>query len=200
MAIVNVTNVIQTTEGYLTRGATVNALITQDTYVFPVEQDYLSIKNNGVNDLHFNVGKYENIVLHPNVTWSNTVDFTTFNIIAMIATTSFTYTTKEHDNTPVTISKLWELMALRDKATAGDIVLITAAAGSSAAAVNAAIAGVNKKFTRTVTVTLKNAAATVQTWFNGNFPIAVTKTGSGVVTIPNTYITLVDGVGTIDIA
>ena len=198
MAIVDVTNVVASNDGFLTRSNTVNALVTMDTYNFEIEQDFLSVTNNGDKDITFNIGDYGDVTLHTKRTWSNKVDFKSFTIIANKETTSFTFMTKEYDNTPVTISKFWELCGLRDKAVDGDIILITADAGSSAAAVNSAIAGVDEEFVRTVSVELQNAATVRQTWFNGNFPITLSKTGSGIATTDN-FITLIDGIGTIDI-
>lgn len=200
MTTVNVTAVSYSDDGYLTRRNTVNALITKDVYVFPAEQDYISITNNGTTDIIINVGNYDNIRIHTLQTWANNVDFTQFDVIATEKTTSFTYVTKEKETTPVTISGLWSLMAIRDKCLAGDMVLVTANATTSAGTINTAIAGVNKKYTKTVTFTLKTAADATHTWFNGVFPVAVTKVSTaGIISTAHAYITLVDGVGTIDV-
>jgi hypothetical protein len=199
MAIVNVTGIRPTINGYLTRSGSPDAELLPDTYVFPKEQDYLEIINGSAADLFLNVGKYQNIVIHTGDTWANSVDFTTFDIYSNAAASTFAWTTMELDNTPVTISNLWNLMELRDKASTG-LLLKTANAGSSAAAVNAAIAGAG--FTRTVTVTMRNTAdSATHTWFNGQFPIVLTNTGAGTTQTTNgeTFVTLIDGVGTVDI-
>jgi len=71
-----------------------------------------------------------------------------------------------------------DLMA---QAMSGDMVLkcTPATLGSSAAAVAAAIAGDDSKFTRTVTVTLENAAGDVHTWYSGTHDAAAVPTTNG---------------------
>jgi hypothetical protein len=201
MAIVNVTGIMPANEMNLTRSGSPDAELIQDTYVFPVEQDYLSITNAGDYDIVFNVGGYTNITLHKGQTWSNNVDFTSFDIWATIEPTTFIWTSKEYDTTPININKLWSLMALRDKAEDGDMIVTVANAGSSAAAVNADIADEGKlKFTRTVSVALKNTETAVHDWFNGNFAVAVeTNSVAGIVEVTSNFLTLIDGEGTIDL-
>lgn len=94
-----------------------------------------------------------------------------------------------------------QLNAMAD-ANSGDIVLAATPAtlGSSAAAVAAAIAGDDEKFTRTVTVTLKNTEGTLNRWFTGTFAIAVAKSSTGgTVAIADsaTTVSLVRGTGTV---
>lgn len=90
-------------------------------------------------------------------------------------------------------------MELRDKAMSGDIVLVVspAALGSSAAAVNAAIAGADAKFSRDIVIELQAANGDVHSWFDGTLAIADTEVtaGSGTVSIAGsiTVATLVNG-------
>ena len=92
-----------------------------------------------------------------------------------------------------------------EKGINGDMVLIATPAtlGSSAAAVNTAIGGVETKFVRTVIVELKTAADERCTFLNGTFAIAVGEvtsgTGTSAIAESATTISLVEGKGTIDI-
>jgi hypothetical protein len=78
-----------------------------------------------------------------------------------------------------------EEIAQRDKALSGDIILSVTPAvlGSSAAAVNAAIAGSAAKFTRKVSIELQSANSNLHGWFDGTFAIAASNTGSGTIAI-----------------
>lgn len=83
-----------------------------------------------------------------------------------------------------------------------DIILVATPAtlGSSAAAVNAAIAGDDEKFTRTVAVKLTNTEGDTHAWYTGTLAIAVAKSStSGVVAIADsaTTVSLVNGVGSV---
>lgn len=72
--------------------------------------------------------------------------------------------------------------------------------GSSAAAVNAAIAGAEKKFTREVIVKLTNTEGDTHSWYTGTFAIAVAKSStSGVVAIADeaTTVDIINGIGTV---
>lgn len=99
---------------------------------------------------------------------------------------------------------LYDYLARLERALSGDLVLVCSPAtkASSAAAVTTAIAGAG--FTRTVTVSLKNAAGDVHDWYDGTFAIAVSEStaGNGVSAIVGggSTVTLVDGVGSVDIA
>lgn len=99
----------------------------------------------------------------------------------------------------------FEYMRQIEKAMSGDVVLALTPAvlGSSAAKIAAAIAGDAKKFVRTVKFELKDAAGNIHTWFNGDIDltIAETTTGDGVSVIAGsaTKVSLVEGVGFIDI-
>ncbi len=83
-----------------------------------------------------------------------------------------------------------------------DIILVATPAtlGSSAAAVNAAIAGDDEKFTRTVAVKLTNTEGDTHSWYTGTLAIAVAKSStSGVVAIDGggSTVALVNGVGSV---
>ncbi len=87
-------------------------------------------------------------------------------------------------------------------ADSGDIILTATPAtlGSSAAAVNAAIAGAAGKFTREVVVNLKNTEGTVLRWISKTFAIAVAKSStSGLVAIADaaTTVDVQRGTGTV---
>lgn len=198
MATYNVTSVVTTTDGYLTRSATVNALVDADTYVFPLEQDYVKIVNNSTAyDIHLNIGKYYNLTVHPQQTFEADVDFTSFNVYGD-GTASFTYTTKEYNDTTLTIDDLWDKMAIRDLTESGDMILASTDATTSAGTINTAIAGVNKKYTKTISVELQNTATTKHAWFNGNFAVSVDVTSTaGIATLTSEYLTLSAGAGTI---
>ena len=92
---------------------------------------------------------------------------------------------------------------LRRLAMSGDMVLkcTPATAGSSAAAVAAAIAGTASKFVRTVTVTLETAGGEVHTWFSGKRDAAAAQVtagnGTAAVTGSATDITFVNGSATV---
>ena len=197
MSIVNITGVSYTDDGYLTRRGTANALETYNEYVLPLEQDYISVKNNGSYDITLNVGRYDNKIIHPTETWEADIDFTSFTIKAD-DTTAFAWIAKEYDTTPVLIDSLWDKMALRDKADSGDMLIITTAATSSAAAMNTAIGGEAEVFNRTVDIELQNTATDVHTWFNGAFPITITVTSTaGVVTTAHEYVTFAAGLASL---
>lgn len=106
-----------------------------------------------------------------------------------------TYVSKEY----------FEYMRQIEKALAGDIVLslTPATLGSSAAKIATAIAGDAEKFVRTVKLELKDAEGNIHTWFNGDIDLTVAETtaGDGVAAIADsaTKVTLVEGVGSIDI-
>lgn len=201
MSTVTVDNVIKSTDGKLTRSATVNAMIDSDVYEFPVEQDYLKIVNNGSYDIHLNVGGYLNYTIHPTQKFENSVNFTSFTINSDADTQSFTYTSKETDLTPVTVSELWERMKIRDQAESGDVINNTTNDTTSAGTINTAIAGVNGKYSRDVVFTLKNTGGTTHTWYNGVAPVTVSKVSTaGVVVIADgAYATFIDGVATVAI-
>lgn len=77
--------------------------------------------------------------------------------------------------------------------SAASVLIVTPATlGSSAAAVNTAIAGAG--FTRTVVIELQASDGTLHDWFDGDFTVAIAKTStSGAVTIPSTTATFVNG-------
>ena len=99
----------------------------------------------------------------------------------------------------------FEYMRQIEKALAGDIALTLTPAtlGSSAAKIAAAVAGDAEKFVRTVKFELKDAAGNIHTWFNGDIALTIAETtaGDGVAAIADsaTKVTLVEGVGSIDI-
>lgn len=99
----------------------------------------------------------------------------------------------------------FEYMRQVEKALAGDIVLSVTPAtlGSSAAKIATAIAGTAKKFVRTVKFELKDAAGNIHTWFNGDVDLTIVEVtaGDGVSVIAEsaTKVSLVEGVGSIDI-
>lgn len=87
-----------------------------------------------------------------------------------------------------------------DKAlsAAGVLVMSPATLGSSAAAVNTAIAG--SGFTRDVVIEFQAADGTVHDWFDGDFTIAIADTAvAGTATIVSTTATFVNGRCTITI-
>lgn len=89
------------------------------------------------------------------------------------------------------------------EAMSGDMVLVCTPAtlGSSAAAVNAAIAGAGAKFQRTITCSLKNANGDAHIWYNGTIDIseAEVTNGDGAASINGggSTVTLVAGVGSV---
>lgn len=99
----------------------------------------------------------------------------------------------------------FEYMRQIEKALSGDIVLTLTPAtlGSSAAKIAPAIAGDAEKFVRTVKFELKDAAGNIHTWFNGDIALTIAEVtaGDGVAAIADsaTKVTLVEGVGSIDI-
>lgn len=99
----------------------------------------------------------------------------------------------------------FEYMRQMEKALSGDIVLVLIpdTLGSSAAKIATAVAGDAEKFVRTVKFELKDAAGNVHTWFNGEIAITIAETtaGDGAAAIADsaTKVTLVEGVGSIDI-
>jgi hypothetical protein len=108
----------------------------------------------------------------------------------------------EIKNKPGIQLELRNEVVLRDKALSGDMVLVVVPAtlGSSAATVNAAIGGVDAKFTRDVVIELEAANGDVHTWFDGTFDIAATKTSTaGVIAIADalTEASFVNGRATI---
>lgn len=90
---------------------------------------------------------------------------------------------------------LIDTVLLNGSAMSGDLILRVTpdVLGSSAADVNAAIAG--DGFTRDVLVELVNTAGDIHTWFNGTFAVAATKTGAGAVAMGNANVTLSQGAG-----
>ncbi len=99
----------------------------------------------------------------------------------------------------------FEYMRTVENAMSGDINLVVTPStlGSSATKVNAAIAGDEGKFIRIVVFKLKDTAGNIHSWFNGDISISVAETtaGSGVAAISEeaTKVTLIEGVGSIDI-
>ena len=86
--------------------------------------------------------------------------------------------------------------AVRAKAMSGDMVFVIAPATKASAATNAA-------WQRTVTVTLKSAAAEVHTWFNKAIATGVSiadASTAGTATIPSTTLTFVNGVASVVIS
>lgn len=88
-----------------------------------------------------------------------------------------------HTRTPHShsLGPILKSVAQMEKALNGDMVLSCSPAtlGSSAATVAAAIAGTASKFTRTVTLYLKDAAGNLHDWFDGALGIAVTEVTAG---------------------
>lgn len=103
------------------------------------------------------------------------------------------------------LKDLWEYMEQLENALKGDLVAECAPAttGSSATTVQADIAGAEGKYTRDVTVSLKDSDGNIQTWFNGSLDIAVTEVtvGDGVSAIAGglTEVQLTEGVGSVTI-
>jgi len=92
---------------------------------------------------------------------------------------------------------------LRSLAASGDLQfsISPATLGSSAAAVNAAIAAADDdKFTRVITMKLQTAAGEVHTWYSGVKTVGVTENASGANAIADTTsavsVTFVNGVAT----
>ena len=99
----------------------------------------------------------------------------------------------------------FEYMRQVEKALSGDITLTLTPAtlGSSAAKVALVIAGDAEKFVRTVKFELKDASGNIHTWFNGDVALTIAEVtaGTGTAAIANTAtkVSLVEGVGSIDI-
>lgn len=99
----------------------------------------------------------------------------------------------------------FEYMRQVEKALSGDVTLVLTPAtlGSSAAKVAAAIAGTAEKFVRTIEFAVKDAAGNIHTWFNGDIALTIAETtaGTGVAAIADsaTKVSLVEGVGSVDI-
>lgn len=90
------------------------------------------------------------------------------------------------------------LSHMEDGMSNGFVLVVTPATlGSSAAAVNAAIAGAAGKFTRNVVVELQSPSGNPQTWFQGSFSIAGSEVtaGDGTADTSENTVTLVDGKG-----
>jgi len=103
---------------------------------------------------------------------------------------------------PAVMKPFADAINLLADAMSKDITLSATPAtlGSSAAAVNAAIAGAAEKFTRSVVVKLTNTEGELHTWFTGTFAIAATKSSTGgTIAIAGgaTAITLTNGQGSI---
>jgi hypothetical protein len=96
--------------------------------------------------------------------------------------------------------ELREALSGAPEAMSGDIALrvTPATLASSAAAVNAAIAGAAGKFTREVKIELVTADGDVHKWFNGSLSVAGSETtaGDGTADPSAATVALVDGVGT----
>ena len=103
------------------------------------------------------------------------------------------------------LKDVYAYMATIEKGINGDMALEVTPTilGSSAAVVLSAIASEALKFVRPVTVTLKTAAGEVCTFLNGSFAIAVAEvtggTGTAALAGSVSTITLVNGVGTVNI-
>ena len=198
MPTINVVNLIPTTDGFLTRSVTNDSEIESDVYKYPIEQDYIKFTNQGDNDIFLGLAGYENTVVHGRGVFETRANFKEFTVRASKGSIQFTAVTKEYNDTPLNQNDLWQLMETRDKTESGDMILVAANATTSAGAINAAIAGVDKKYDRTVDIKLTNTAGTTHEWFYGMFNVAVTKVSvDGIATISQTVVPLNAGVGTV---
>jgi hypothetical protein len=199
MATVNVTDIAQSEDKYLKRSKTATVSSTGDVFVYPALQTYAKITNGGSRDLKLDIGGFTNEILHPGQVFENNVEFRQFNIYGVGGTCDMTVVTKEKDTKIVDDARLFEILKLRE-ALGSDLKIVAAAAGSSAATVNAAIAGASAKFTRTVSIEIQNTAGTKNTGFNGSIPISVAKVSTnGVIAIAGgiTYVTFVAGAASV---
>ena len=200
MPTINVVNVVATTDGFLTRSVTNDSEVESDVYKYPIEQDYIKFTNQGDDDIFLSLAGYENTVVHGSGVFETRANFKEFTVLASKGSIQFTAVTKEYNDTPLNQNDLWQLMETRDKTESGDMILVAADATTSAGTINAAIAGVNKKYTRTVNIKLTNTAGTTHEWFYGMFNVAVTKESTaGIATIAQTVVPLNAGVGTVAI-
>lgn len=103
------------------------------------------------------------------------------------------------------LKDVYDYMRVVEKGLNGDMVLTLTPAtlGSSAATVNAAIAGEDGKFTRSVKVEVKTSDGEICTFINGTFAIAISEVtagdGTSAIAESATTVTIVEGVGTVTI-
>ncbi len=86
--------------------------------------------------------------------------------------------------------ELRKYLAMKEKAAAGDILMVITPTATGTSATTAA-------FTRTVSISIESAAGEVHTWANGSFTtslaVAASTEGSGAASIVSSTLTLVDG-------
>lgn len=69
--------------------ATFSATATTSGATYTNQGSQISIKNTGATDIFLNVGKFINVVIHPNNTFNNVVDYTSFFIQSLNTTCGF---------------------------------------------------------------------------------------------------------------
>lgn len=203
MAVVSATSYVQGEDIYTTMGDTgKEATKDFDTYVFPVEQDFIRITNKGDFDLLLVCGNYTSTVIHPGHMFEGETIFKEFKIKALKAGASddceFDYLAKEYGKTNVDVAK-WFDVALRGHQAAAGIKLTSSNKTTSAATINAATGGQAKKYEVEFTITMKDSGGTTtQEWFNGNFEVSVaTDSVAGKVALSEPVLTFLAGVGKI---
>ena len=202
LSIVNVEDYIQGEDIYTTMGDTKDADMDFDTYVFPADQDYIRVANEGDFDLLLRVGGYRHTIIHPGDTFEGETSFRSFDIRAITDDKKddcqFTFVAKEYGSTNVDVAK-WFDVALRGHQAAAGIKLTSTNKTTSAATINAATGGQAKKYEVEFTITMKDSGGTTtQEWFNGNFEVSVeTDSAAGKVATDVPVLTLLAGVGKI---
>ena len=137
LSIVNVEDYIQGEDIYTTMGDTKDADMDFDTYVFPADQDYIRVANEGDFDLLLRVGGYRHTIIHPGDTFEGETSFRSFDIRAITDDKTddcqFTFVAKEYGSTNVDVAK-WFDVALRGH-QAGKIKLTSSNKTTSAATI-----------------------------------------------------------------
>lgn len=198
-------NIIPSKDPYLTYKIDDATDRDGDIYTFPIYQNYIKVVNEGDFSLHLNVGRYNNITIHPGNSFEAYTDFLQFDVKINAGAADecdFIAITKELGNTPViTIQELWKYLVERSKAGEGDIVITGSNATTSAGTANAAIEGDAGKYEVEHTFTLKNTAgSTTHKWFSGVMPVSIDVTSTAGIAVPESnYITFIQGVGKVKV-
>lgn len=190
------TNYIISTDRYLTMGDDMNVLDQgETTYTFPKTQNKLTVYNGGSATAIISVGGFKHLVIHPNDTFEQVFDFDEVIVSAPYGAVSLYATTKDFNTMPVMESDYYYLENLRAKGSTG-MVIDGANKTTSAATINAGIAGVNKKYEITYACNFEATGGTKHTWFNGVCPVVVTTDSvAGIVKSEYDYVTFEAGDG-----
>lgn len=187
------TTYIASTDGFLTMGEYLNVLDQGSTeFTFPKTQNHLYFRNDGSSDAVIEVGNF-NITVHPDGVWEHTFDFDSITVSAPRGAVSIWFTAKNYNTMPVTAAEYYTLENERAKGSTG-MVLDGTNKTTSAAAINADIAGETGQHVSAYAITFEATGGTKHTWFNGVFPISVaTDSVAGVVATSVPYMTVAAG-------